>query len=210
MLKAILGEQLGKPTKTIAGWLVSLFFKTRNVVLEENAVRLCNIQPDDTVLEVGFGPGVGLSEAAKYLTGPKGKLYGIDYSEYMYKMASRNLHSLLEAGRLCLFHGSVERIPLSDSTVDKVYHCNCYYFWPDLRTGSREIHRVMKPGAVMVSTLYLESIMSCASKGILNSKKWEPEPYMAALRDTGFIDVRMETRQHKGKEFQAIFATAIK
>ena len=44
-------------------------FKKRNRFLEINAVRLCNIQPHHQVLEVGFGPGVGLKEAAKCVKG---------------------------------------------------------------------------------------------------------------------------------------------
>jgi hypothetical protein len=37
--------------------------------VEHAAVRLCNIQPDDNVLEVGFGPGVGLNEAFRMVKG---------------------------------------------------------------------------------------------------------------------------------------------
>ncbi len=35
----------------------------------ENCVRLLDIQPDDHVLEVGFGPGLGLQLAYNYIRG---------------------------------------------------------------------------------------------------------------------------------------------
>lgn len=48
----------------------------------------CAIQPGDTVLELGYGPGLGLHFAAKMLTDPRGHLIGVDYSEYMHQVKS--------------------------------------------------------------------------------------------------------------------------
>ncbi|XP_007892364.1 demethylmenaquinone methyltransferase [Callorhinchus milii] len=205
-----LGRQLRKPTKGLWGWLAKQFFERNNAWLEEAAVGLCRIQPQSQVLELGFGPGLGLRAAADRLPGPGGKLYGLDYSEYMHSVASRRLRTEILAGKVRLFLGSVDRIPLEDSQLDTVYHCNCYYFWPDLSAGSREIHRVMKPGALMVTTFYLKYLESFAASGFLPNTNWKPEQYMEALRAAGFNDVRMEDRQHKGHTFQAIFAIANK
>ncbi|XP_078098537.1 putative methyltransferase YdaC isoform X2 [Mustelus asterias] len=203
-------QQLGKPSQGLWGWLVNRFLEKKNRLLELNAVRLCDIQPESAVLELGFGPGLGLEEAVKYLTHPKGKLYGIDYSDYMHSVASRRLQADIRTGKVTLFLGSVEQIPLEDNVVDRVFHCNCYYFWPDLHAGSKEIHRVMKPGGLMVTTLNLEALEKIVAAGVLKGTQWPPEPYMEVLRDTGFVDVRMEDKQDKGRTFQAIFATANK
>lgn len=81
-----LGKQLGHPTRSVVGWLVSKFLKVHNSVAEENAVRLSGIQPGDTVLELGHGPGLGLQSAAKLLTEPTGHLIGVDYSKYMHQV----------------------------------------------------------------------------------------------------------------------------
>lgn len=81
-------QQLGRPTRSVAGWLVTKFFKVNNQVVEEKAVLHCQIQPEDTVLELGHGPGLGLHCAAKMLTGPRGRLIGVDYSEYMHQVKS--------------------------------------------------------------------------------------------------------------------------
>ena len=43
----------------------------RNTFLEEKAAVLCDIKPGYDVLEVGFGPGIGMKKAAEYLE--KGK-----------------------------------------------------------------------------------------------------------------------------------------
>lgn len=90
-----LGSQLAKPTKSLVGWLVSTMFKTRNKALEDCAVQLCRIQPGDTVLELGHGPGLGLETAAKLLTGPTGHMIGVDYSEYMHQARCFYIHYLI-------------------------------------------------------------------------------------------------------------------
>ena len=45
------------------------------------AVENLDIQPDDNVLEVGFGSGEGLTNALKKVEQGSGKVYGIDISE---------------------------------------------------------------------------------------------------------------------------------
>ncbi len=146
MLSNKVGKQLGHPTYSLTGWLVTKFFKWNNQILEENAVKLCNIQPNDTVLELGHGPGFGLQAAAQLLTGPEGKLLGVDYSQYMHEMASKRMKEQISRGKSVLYYSDVVAMPIEENTVDKVFHCNCYYFWPDLKAGARAIHRVMKPG----------------------------------------------------------------
>ncbi|XP_029975338.1 uncharacterized protein LOC115408630 [Salarias fasciatus] len=203
------GKQLGRPTRSVVGWLVTKYLAAYNQTLEENAVRLCGVQPGDTVLELGHGPGLGLVSAAKLLTGPTGHLIGVDYSEYMHQMSKTLMKEFIASGKVSLHHCDVAAMPLADSSVDKVFHTNCYYFWPDLRKGATEIHRVMKPGGLMVTTLR-HWLLATRAKRFMPGDNWQPEAYMAALRDSGFTDVRMEDKQDKGVTFQAIFATALK
>ncbi|XP_034551550.1 uncharacterized methyltransferase YdaC [Notolabrus celidotus] len=210
MLAENFGKQLGHPTRSVAGWLVTRFLTRFNHFLEENAVQLSGIQPGDTVLELGYGPGLGLESAAKLLTDPSGHLVGVDYSKYMHGMASDRMKEFVASGKVTLHNCDVAAMPLTDSTVDKVFHCNCYYFWPDLRKGATEIHRVMKPGGLMVTTLRLSYVASFAAKRVLPGKNWQPKNYIAALRDSGFTDVRMEDKQYKQITFQVIYATALK
>ncbi|XP_068454338.1 uncharacterized methyltransferase YdaC [Clinocottus analis] len=205
-----IGKQLGHPTRTVAGWLVSRYLQVFNHILEESAVQLSGIQPGDTVLELGHGPGLGLQSAAKLLTEPTGRLIGVDYSAYMHQMASERLKGLVADGKVILHHCDVAAMPLEDNLVDRVFHCNCYYFWPDLRKGTTEIHRVMKPGGVMVAVLRLSKVAAIATKQVFPGENWRPEAYMTALRDTGFTDVRMEDRRQKHITVQAIYATASK
>lgn len=205
-----IGKQLGHPTRSVVGWLVTKYLAVFNRFLEENAVQLTDIQPGETVLELGHGPGLGLQAAAKLLTDPSGHLIGVDLSKYMHRVASELMKELVASGKVTLYNCDLTAMPLPDSTVDKVFHCNCYYFWPDLRKAATEIHRVMKPGGLMVTTLRLSFVAASAAKQLLPEEGWQPKNYIAALTDSGFTDVRMEEKQHKHINFQVIYATASK
>lgn len=60
----------------------------------------------------------------------------------------------------------------------------------------------------MVTTMRLSNVATMAAKRVMPGENWHPEAYMAALRDSGFIDVRMEDKHFKHITFQAIYATA--
>ncbi|XP_036447405.1 demethylmenaquinone methyltransferase-like [Colossoma macropomum] len=196
------GKQLARPTQSLSGWLTTRFFKFHNHLLEENSVKLCDLQPDETVLEIGHGPGLGLQHAIQKLTGPQGRLLGVDYSEYMHLMASELMKEQISAGKVKLFLSDVAKMPIEDNSVDKVFHCNCYYFWPDLKRGAAEIHRVMKPGGLMVTTLRLDRVILFASKKIMTAENWRPKDYMEALESARFINVRMENRKPSELQLQ--------
>uniref|UniRef100_UPI00358FD39F demethylmenaquinone methyltransferase-like isoform X2 n=1 Tax=Myxine glutinosa TaxID=7769 RepID=UPI00358FD39F len=157
------------------------------------------------VLELGFGPGVGLKDALAKL-GPHGHLYGVDPSEYMHSVASRRLASGIQTGQVQLFSGTAESLPLPDGIIDRVFHCNCYYFWPDLDKACNEIKRVMKPGAFMVTTLSISVLRMLEEYGVFKDVKWQPQPYMEALQRANFTDVNMKSFQQGSFKYQAIFA----
>ena len=62
----------------------------------------------------------------------------------------------------------------------------------------------------MVTTLKLSAVKQVVGKQMIPDENWHPDTYMAALRDSGFTDVRMEDKPYENITFQAIFATAMK
>ena len=66
------------------------------------------------------------------------------------------------------------------------------------------------PGGLMVTTLKLSAVKQVVGKQMIPDENWHPDTYMAALRDSGFTDVRMEDKPYENITFQAIFATAMK
>jgi ubiquinone/menaquinone biosynthesis C-methylase UbiE len=107
-------------------------------------VNLLEINPTDSVLEVGSGPGVGLELAAAKAY--NGRVVGVDPSDTMLEMASRRNRSQIEAGRVELHRGRVEKLPFNDTVFDKAMAMNSLHLWPDPVAGLMEIRRTLKPG----------------------------------------------------------------
>ena len=76
----------------------------------------------------------------------------------MITVSAKRLKHAIDNKKVILYHGTASNIPLNTDSIDRVFHCNCYYFWPNMRTVMREIYRVMIPGAVMVTTLNLRDL----------------------------------------------------
>jgi ubiquinone/menaquinone biosynthesis C-methylase UbiE len=108
-------------------------------------VGLLEIGPNDSVLEVGFGPGVIVHRLSKLTS--VGHVAGIDQSQEMVGQARARNAAAIERGRVDLRRGSVESLPFDDDTFDKALAVNCMQVWPDPAGGLQEIRRVMKLGA---------------------------------------------------------------
>ena len=70
---------------------LQVILEKRNSGLENEIVKHLNIQSDDKVLEVGFGPGAGLKACLKKVEHCSSKVYGIDISELIVSITVRLL-----------------------------------------------------------------------------------------------------------------------
>jgi ubiquinone/menaquinone biosynthesis C-methylase UbiE len=143
LVDSLLMRAFGRP-KGILGRLGGLIMARTNQPCAAWVIGLLDIQPNDRVLEVGFGPGVGIQLLAK--SASAGYVAGVDYSEAMVAQARARNVKALESGRVDLRHGSVESLPFEDQTFDKALAINSMQVWPDAVTGLREMRRVMKTG----------------------------------------------------------------
>ncbi|XP_078663747.1 putative methyltransferase YdaC [Branchiostoma floridae x Branchiostoma belcheri] len=206
--KEAVSRHMRQPSSGPVGWLVQRFLEKRNDGLERHAAKLLNIKPHQNVLEVGFGPGLGLKHALNYIgsDGP-GKVYGLDISPQMVGVATKRFQSHIAAGKLQVTLGSVSNLPYADRSMDGIFHVNCYYFWDDLHQGCAELYRVLSPGGVMVATMKKERVQLLVDRGYNEyAHKLNPDGYMSALEQTGFIGVELEHLGKGEKTFEAIFA----
>jgi ubiquinone/menaquinone biosynthesis C-methylase UbiE len=107
-------------------------------------VELLKVEPSDSVLEVGSGPGVGLALAAT--KGHQGWVVGVDPSQTMLEMARRRNYARIEAGQVVLRLGTADKLPFEDATFDKAMTMNSLHLWPDPVAGLREVRRTLRPG----------------------------------------------------------------
>ena len=144
--RELLLRMFGRP-KGFLGRLGGLIMARVNRDAAAQVIKLLGIRPDDKVLEVGFGPGVGIQLLLERITG--GWVAGVDQSQEMIRQAAARNSSALRKRRVDLRYGSVQKLPFADATFDKALAINSMQVWPDARAGLKEIRRVLKPGGTV-------------------------------------------------------------
>jgi ubiquinone/menaquinone biosynthesis C-methylase UbiE len=110
-------------------------------------IALLDIQPHDSVLEVGFGPGVGIQRLAR--SASAGCVAGIDASRAMVAQATARHVRAITRGRVDLRHVAVERLPFEGHTFETALAINSMHVWPDAVAGLRAMRRVIKAGGTV-------------------------------------------------------------
>jgi ubiquinone/menaquinone biosynthesis C-methylase UbiE len=137
------GKQLRKP-EGILGMLAGPLMNLANRQLNNWTIDLLDIKPTDHVLELGFGPGLGICKVAAIAT--EGSVAGVDFSELMVRKARNRNAAAISAGRVDLKHGDVSSLPYDDQTFDKVIAVQLIYFCQPPHLFLKESRRVLKPG----------------------------------------------------------------
>jgi SAM-dependent methyltransferase len=109
-----------------------------------NPFTLGPIHEGDVVLDVGCGAGVDTLFSAM-MTGPSGKVVGIDITPAMLKRAQKNL-SMTDLKNVRFEEGSVENLPFANEDFDVVTSNGALNLVPDKARALVEIYRVLKPG----------------------------------------------------------------
>ena len=140
-----------------------------------------------------------------FLDGP-GKIHGIELSPYMIADATKQLRLEISNSKLDLTLGNVTLMPYESDFFDSIYHCNAYYFWPQMDVAAKELFRVLKPDCNMITTTNMKSLNISAEKGYLKFGNIDPVRYMSALEYVGFDQVRVEYLNCDEGEYEAIYA----
>jgi ubiquinone/menaquinone biosynthesis C-methylase UbiE len=140
--RSLLMQMFGRP-RGILGRLGGIIMSRMNEACGAWVTELLEVRPNDSVLEVGFGPGVTIGRLSKLAS--RGNVDGVDLSHEMVEQASARNATAIRNGRVDLQRGSVDGLPFDDNSFDKVLAINSMQVWPDAAAGLREIRRVMKP-----------------------------------------------------------------
>src|SRR5438094_5315845 len=162
-----------------------------------NPTALIDLQPGQTVLDLGSGGGIDVLLSARRV-GPTGKVYGLDMTDDMLALAREN-QSKAGATNVEFLKGTIESIPLPDSSVDVIISNCVINLSSDKDAVLREAFRVLKPGGrFAVSDVVVRGDVSPDIRrsmelwvGCIAGALKETE-YATKLRAAGFADVEVE------------------
>lgn len=113
-----------------------------------NPIRYADLQPGETVLDVGSGAGIDTFLAANKV-GPTGRVIGLDMTPEMIDRARAN-QGILRLTNVEFRQGQMENIPLDDASVDVVISNGVINLSTEKGQTFQELYRVLKPGGRLV------------------------------------------------------------
>ena len=185
-LRRVLVHQFGNPRGLLgrlAGLIMTVRPSNRERILK--TIELLDVRPDDCLLEVGFGPGLGIERALQLAS--RGLVVGVDHSELMLRQAGRRNARALANGQARLLLGSAERLAEIPTRYDKVFAVNVYLFWDKPVAMLRDLRNVMSPGGVIALTTQPRN----RGASIEDTRK-VADLMSASLSDADFQEVRIE------------------
>jgi len=159
------------------------------------------IAPDATILDVGCGGGETIRTLASLA--PRGRIFGVDYGSASVATARAVNAGLIANGRVDVRQASVSALPFEDAAFDLVTAIETHYYWPDLVSDLREIHRVLRPGGrlELVAEAYDRGGASVLQRPImaaLRARFMTREAHAAAFAEAGYVDVTAVENPDKG------------
>lgn len=163
-----------------------------------NPTALAELQPGETVVDLGSGAGFDALLSAEKL-GPTGRFIGVDMTPEMLARARRNAVEAGYAETVEFREGLIEALPVVSESVDVVISNCVINLSPDKGAAFREAFRVLKPGGrLAVSDIVLTEPLpgavqtSVAALVACVAGAETEDAYLGHMRDAGFTDITFE------------------
>lgn len=189
---SLLRTQFGKPSGAFGSQFMRPLLNFVNMRLMNTAVDLLDAQPNDVVMDIGFGGGYSLLALADRVT--RGQVTGVDYSQEMVDGAANLIQQRHLEGRLRVECADVATLPFENETFDKVLTVNSVYYWSDVARGLREIARVMKPHGKLAVGFRSRTSLRLFTLAWPGFALYEPREFAEIMEKAGFKVLRVEHR----------------
>ncbi|MEP6617447.1 MAG: class I SAM-dependent methyltransferase [Ginsengibacter sp.] len=184
MFNRFIASQFKKPSG-----LFGIF--SSNIMIKGNKdkyvkiIKDLDIQPGEKLLEIGYGPGVGLNMIAQKC--PSCTIHGIDFSKLMYKKASKYNILFTDRGNMLLQYGDFLNTSINSNNYDKIFCLNVIYFWNDLKEPFRKVLSLLKPAGTFYIFMADSASLKKAPDDVFN--KYSIEQLVESLKSSGFSEV---------------------
>ena len=155
------------------------------------------IKEGDTVIDLGSGAGNDCF-VARAVTGEKGKVIGIDFTEKMIEKARMNAEKL-NYHNVEFRLGDIEHMPVSADIADVVVSNCVLNLVPNKFNVLKDVYRVLKPGGhFSISDIVLEGELPAKLKEAAEmyagcvSGAIQKQVYMELIEATGFSNITLQ------------------
>ena len=178
-----------------------------------NPTALAELQPGETVLDLGSGGGIDVLLSARRV-GPTGVAYGVDMTDEMLALAQENKRKSGLAN-VHFLKGDIEHIPLPANAVDVIISNCVINLAADKDRVLAEAFRVLKPGGrFAVSDVIVRGEVPPAIRR--NMELWigcvagalSDRDYLDKLARAGFVDAGIEVTRVYGADDAREFLAA--
>jgi SAM-dependent methyltransferase len=150
----VIDGQFARP-RGLLGRLVGRTMARRNAILTRRTVAALDLRGDETVVEIGPGPGVGLVLLAESL--PQGRVIGAEPSPAMRAQAGSRTRRF--GDRVRLVDATADSLSLPAASVDAVCAINSVQLWQPLARSLAVVHDMLRPGGVLALGLTENAVL---------------------------------------------------
>jgi SAM-dependent methyltransferase len=159
--------------------------------------EFAQIKEGDTVIDLGSGAGND-AFIARRITGEKGKVIGIDFTEAMIAKARENAEKL-GYNNVEFRQGDIESMPVTSNKADVIVSNCVLNLVPNKHKVFSEIYRVLKPGGhFSISDIVLEGALPAKWKEVAElyagcvSGAIQKSEYLGIIEEAGFANVKLQ------------------
>ncbi len=159
--------------------------------------EFAKIKEGDTVIDLGSGAGND-AFVARRLTGEKGKVIGVDFTEPMIARARENAEKL-NLNNVEFRQGDIENMPVTANKADVIISNCVLNLVPNKQKVFEEIYRVLKPGGhFSISDIVLEGPLPDKWKQVAElyagcvSGAIQKKEYLSLIEETGFTNIVLQ------------------
>jgi arsenite methyltransferase len=180
-----------------------------------NPTAVADLHPGERVLDLGSGGGIDVLLSAARV-GPNGRAFGLDMTDEMLALASRNA-AKAGATNVEFLKGYIEAIPLPSNSIDVVISNCVINLAADKAAVFREIARVLRPGGrIGITDIVADNELAADERAARGSYvgciagALSFAEFRSGLEEAGLTDVSLTTTHQVTDGMHSVIAQAVK
>ena len=184
----LLGQQLRKPSG-LSGKMVAFLMNRRSRKFYLKIIEKLEIDEQDKICEIGYGPGLGIHLIAGARSGCS--ISGVDFSPLMFETASGRNRKFIDNKRVRLYQGDFLTIDMHGEMFNKIFCINFVYFFKELAPLFNRIHSLLNVNGIFF--IYMDNAEWLKKmKFAKDFNKHSIEHVEDELRKAGFGNIESE------------------